>query len=90
MNFAVVLFCLIPFVMNTSMNERFIEVLLVPYDFVAIAKQLLAQFGSDMTYGQCETQFCPQIVDKIDGHNTLITTLACAAVCKEAMLILAG
>ncbi|KAH3814299.1 hypothetical protein DPMN_142795 [Dreissena polymorpha] len=76
--------------MNTSMNERFFEGILPAYDFVFIAKQLLVQFGSDMTYGQCETQFCPQIVDKIDGHNTLITTIACAAVCKEAMLILAG
>ena len=31
----------------------------------------------------CEHNFCPEIVNKIDNHNTLITGIVCAAVCKQ-------
>jgi len=50
---------------------------------LALATQLLGQFGTDETEAQCETQFCPELVNKIDGHNQLITHIVCAAVCKE-------
>ncbi|KAH3832040.1 hypothetical protein DPMN_105316 [Dreissena polymorpha] len=87
MKIAVVLLCLMPFVMSASVNERFIEALLGGYDIVALGKQLLGQFSTDETEQQCETQLCPPLVDKIDGHNALITHLVCAAACKEAQVL---
>ena len=50
---------------------------------LALAQQLIAQFGTDETEQQCENNFCPELVNKIDGHNDLITHIVCAAVCKE-------
>ncbi|KAH3871411.1 uncharacterized protein LOC127868492 [Dreissena polymorpha] len=87
MKLAVVFLCLMPFVLSASVNERFIESLLGGYDIVALAKQLLSQFGTDETEQQCETQLCPPLLDTIDGHNALITHLVCAAVCKEAQVL---
>ncbi|XP_052761335.1 uncharacterized protein LOC128204043 [Mya arenaria] len=87
MKFAVVFMCLMPFVLSASVNERFIESLLGGYDILDLAKQLLGQFGTDETEAQCESTFCPELVNKIDGHNPLITSLLCAAVCKEAQVL---
>ena len=50
---------------------------------LALANQLIAQFGTDETEQQCEHNFCPEIVNKIDGHIDIITGLVCGAVCKE-------
>ncbi|KAH3871413.1 uncharacterized protein LOC127868494 [Dreissena polymorpha] len=88
MKFAVVVLVLLPFALAASVDDkRFIESLLGGYDIIALAKQLLSQFGTDETEAQCEHSFCPELVDKIDGHNHLITTLLCAAVCKEAQVL---
>ncbi|KAH3871412.1 uncharacterized protein LOC127868493 isoform X2 [Dreissena polymorpha] len=88
MKLAVVVLVLLPFALAASVDhKRFIESLLGGYDIVGLAKQLLSQFGTDETEQQCENQFCPELVDKIDGHNTLITHIICAAVCKEAQVL---
>jgi len=50
---------------------------------LALANQLIAQFGTDETEQQCEHNFCPELVNKIDGHIDIITGLVCGAVCKE-------
>merc|ERR1711894_320191 len=90
MKFAVVLLVLLPLAFSAVVDEkRFIESLLGGYDILDLAKQVLTQFGTDETEAQCEATFCPELVNKIDGHNTLITNLLCGLVCKEAQ-VLAG
>ena len=56
------------------------------FTVLQLAEQILSQFGCDETEQQCETHMCPDLVNKIDGHNTLITNLLCSAVCKEFVL----
>ncbi|XP_052786749.1 uncharacterized protein LOC128222036 [Mya arenaria] len=88
MKTAVLFLALMPFVFSAHVvQDRFIESLLGGYDILDLAKQLLSQFGTDETEQQCETELCPPLLDKIDGHNPLITGLVCAAVCKEAQVL---
>ncbi|XP_052788562.1 uncharacterized protein LOC128242724 [Mya arenaria] len=88
MKTAVLFLALMPFVFSAHVvQDRFIESLLGGYDILDLAKQLLGQFGTDETEAQCEATFCPELVNKIDGHNTLITGLVCGAVCKEAQVL---
>jgi hypothetical protein len=88
MKFAVVLLVLLPLALGASIDEkRFIEQLLGGYDVLDLANQVLSQFGTDETTAQCETSFCPQVLDPLDGHNNLITGLVCGAVCKEAQVL---
>ncbi|WAQ97248.1 hypothetical protein MAR_029938 [Mya arenaria] len=88
MKTAVLFLALMPFVFSAHVvQDRFIESLLGGYDILDLAKQLLAQFGTDETEAQCEATFCPELVNKIDGHNPIITNLLCGLVCKEAQIL---
>ncbi|XP_052788552.1 uncharacterized protein LOC128223311 [Mya arenaria] len=88
MKTAVLFLALMPFVFSAHVvQDRFIESLLGGYDILDLGKQLLGQFGTDETEAQCESEICPPIIGKIDGHNPLITGLVCAAACKEAQVL---
>ncbi|XP_060599138.1 uncharacterized protein LOC132752778 [Ruditapes philippinarum] len=88
MKIAILLLAVLPFAMSAKIDDkRFIESLLGGYDILALANQLLSQFGCDETEAQCESTLCPQVLNKIDGHNTLITNLVCTGVCKESQVL---
>ncbi|XP_060599157.1 uncharacterized protein LOC132752789 [Ruditapes philippinarum] len=88
MKIAIFLLAVLPFAMSAKIDDkRFIESLLGGYDILNLANQLLSQFGCDETEAQCERELCPPLLDKIDGHNALITGLVCAGVCKEAQVL---
>merc|ERR1711860_282680 len=88
MKFTFALLVLLPLAFSAVVDEkRFIDSLLGGYDIFDLAKQVVSQFGTKETEQQWEQQFCPDIVNNIDGHNALITNIVCAAVCKEAQVL---
>ncbi|XP_045214457.2 uncharacterized protein LOC123564748 [Mercenaria mercenaria] len=88
MKLALFLLAVLPFTLGASIDEkRFIEGLLGGVDILDLAKQVLNQFGCDETETQCEQTMCPQVVNKLDFGNSLITALTCGAVCKEVQVL---